>query len=157
MSYETRFPNWKEMVVEASVSTSSATAAAAKLGIKYDTYRKYALEYGCFVINPSGKGTKRKASSSRKISLEEILNGEYPQYQSSKLRPRLIDEGVFEHKCYSCNLQEWLGNKIPLELEHINGICNDHRIENLTLLCPNCHALTSTYRGKNTRLARMVE
>lgn len=44
---------------------------------------------------------------------------------------------------------EWLNEPIPLELDHINGICHDNRLENLRLLCPNCHAKTSTYRGKN--------
>ena len=52
-------------------------------------------------------------------------------------------------KCYNCNLTNWLGFNIPLELEHINGDNRDNRIENLILLCPNCHALTPTYRGKN--------
>lgn len=56
------------------------------------------------------------------------------------------------HKCESCNLEEWLGNKIPLELDHINGVNNDNRIENLRILCPNCHALTPTYRGKNIKV-----
>lgn len=45
----------------------------------------------------------------------------------------------------------WNGELIPLELEHINGINNDNRLENLTLLCPNCHAQTPTYRGKNIK------
>ena len=157
MSYETRFPNCKEMVEEASKSTLSASAAAAKLGIKYDTYKKYAIEYGCFVKNPSGKGTKKTTPSSKKIPIDQILLGNYPEYQSSKLRPRLIEEKIFEHKCYSCGFSEWLGGAIPLELEHKNGISNDHRLDNLTLLCPNCHALTDTYRGKNTKLARMVK
>ena len=156
MSYESRFPNWEEMVKDASSSSKSATEAAAKLGVKYDTYRKYALQYNCFVINPSGKGTK-KAPSAKKIPIDEILLGKHPQYQSNKLRIRLIQEKIFEHKCYCCGNTEWQKNPIPLELEHKNGVSNDHRLENLTLLCPNCHSFTSTYRGKNTRLARMVE
>lgn len=66
-----------------------------------------------------------------------------------RLKQRLIKEGIFVHKCYNCNLTEWMTKIIPLELEHINGDKFDNRIENLTLLCPNCHALTPTYRGKN--------
>ena len=71
---------------------------------------------------------------------------------SSKLRPRLIKEGIFEKKCYKCNLTKWLDNPIPLELEHINGDGFDYRKENLTLLCPNCHALTPTYRRRKSSL-----
>ena len=48
-----------------------------------------------------------------------------------------------------CERSEWLGEPIPLELHHLNGERTDHRIDNLQLLCPNCHALTDTYRAKN--------
>lgn len=147
MSYETKYPNWKELVIEASKNSKSASDAAAILDIKYDTYKKYAVKYECFITNQSGKGTTK--SSGSKIPLEDILNGEHPQYQSNKLRHRLLEESYFQYKCYSCNLTEWLNKPIPLELEHIDGNSSNHKLENLTLLCPNCHAFTTTYRGKN--------
>lgn len=56
------------------------------------------------------------------------------------------------HCCESCNLSKWKDNLIPLELEHINGNSLDHKYSNLKLLCPNCHALTSTYRRKKSSL-----
>jgi Zn finger protein HypA/HybF involved in hydrogenase expression len=83
-----------------------------------------------------------------KFPLEQVLVKD-SIYQSNKLRIRLIKEGYFEHKCYTCNLAIWNELPIPLELEHKNGINSDHRLENLTLICPNCHAQTITYRGKN--------
>lgn len=52
------------------------------------------------------------------------------------------------HRCENCKLSNWLDNLIPLELEHINGNSLDNEINNLKLLCPNCHALTPTYRRK---------
>jgi len=55
------------------------------------------------------------------------------------------------HKCESCSNTEWLGDPIPLELEHIDGNNKNQVKENLLLLCPNCHAKTSTYRGKNIK------
>ena len=70
-------------------------------------------------------------------------------FQSNKLRKRLINEGYLEPVCSSCSLTEWQGVPIPLELDHINGTNTDNRLMNLRLLCPNCHALTSNYRGKN--------
>ena len=54
-----------------------------------------------------------------------------------------------EKKCECCGNTEWLGKPIPLELHHINGINSDNRIENLEILCPNCHSFTENYRGLN--------
>ena len=71
------------------------------------------------------------------------------RYRTSTLRQRLIDEGLKSHRCEECGLSEWNERPIPLELEHVNGDRWDNRIENLKLLCPNCHALTPTYRGRN--------
>lgn len=86
--------------------------------------------------------------SSRAVPLEQILV-KGSKFQTNKLRIRLIREGYKDHVCEVCNLTEWMGYPIPLELDHINGINDDHRIENLRLVCPNCHAQTDTYRGKN--------
>ncbi|NVO83461.1 HNH endonuclease signature motif containing protein [Hymenobacter terrestris] len=65
------------------------------------------------------------------------------------LKNRLLKALLKNHQCEVCNLTEWNGQLIPLELHHLNGVNNDHRLENLQLLCPNCHAQTSNYRGRN--------
>lgn len=67
------------------------------------------------------------------------------------LKNRLLSEGVFQRKCYSCDLTIWIDVPIPLELEHIDGNHDNNKLENLTLLCPNCHALTPTYRRRNKK------
>ena len=85
-----------------------------------------------------------------KKSLEELLT-KNSHTQSHKLRLRLLREGIFEHKCYKCGRKTWNGEEIPLDLEHINGDNTDNMLENLTMLCPNCHAQTPTYRGKNKK------
>lgn len=81
--------------------------------------------------------------------LEDILVAGAAIGQTSTLRRRLIEEGVKEARCESCGRDSWLDGPIPLELDHINGDRRDNRLENLRLLCPNCHALTDTYRGRN--------
>ncbi len=70
-------------------------------------------------------------------------------YQSFKLRQRLVSEGLKAAQCEECLATTWNGRPVPLELEHVNGRNDDNRLENLKLLCPNCHAQTPTYRGKN--------
>ncbi len=69
--------------------------------------------------------------------------------KSYALKERLFEENFFEKKCYSCGGSEWLGHQIPLELHHIDGDPKNNSLNNLVVLCPNCHAQTSNYRGKN--------
>jgi 5-methylcytosine-specific restriction endonuclease McrA len=60
---------------------------------------------------------------------------------------------ILEYKCVNCGCDgNWQGGKISLEIDHENGDNTDNTIENLRYLCPNCHALTDTYRGKNKAL-----
>lgn len=68
---------------------------------------------------------------------------------TSKLRVRLLREGVLADECSGCARDTWEGAPIPLELDHVNGDRTDNRLQNLRLLCPNCHAGTPTYRGRN--------
>jgi 5-methylcytosine-specific restriction endonuclease McrA len=97
--------------------------------------------------NQSGKGfTKHK----QKWSLEEYLQNS-ASVQSNKIRHKLLDEGIKEHKCECCGLTTWLEKPIPLELHHIDGDRTNNTLENFQLLCPNCHAFTDSYRGKNSR------
>jgi len=134
-------------VIEAS-KQPSATKAAAVLGVQYDTYRRHAKRLGVWKTNPGGKGmTKNKSEYA--IPLNEILDGKHPQYQTYKLKLRLLREKYFERNCESCKLSEWLGEPISLELDHKDGNKYNHKFKNLRLLCPNCHAQTHTYRGKN--------
>lgn len=80
--------------------------------------------------------------------LSQILV-ENSYYQSNKLRIRLLKAGIKSYKCEVCNNSVWNNKPIPLELDHINGINTDNRLENLRFICPNCHAQTDSYRGKN--------
>jgi Zn finger protein HypA/HybF involved in hydrogenase expression len=65
------------------------------------------------------------------------------------VRERIIKKNLLEYKCSICGIKTWNGKQLSLELDHINGINNDNRLENLRFLCPNCHSQTSTYGAKN--------
>ena len=69
----------------------------------------------------------------------------------ARLKERLVKEGILEYKCAECGISKWNNKPLSLHLDHINGINNDHRIENLRFLCPNCHSQTDTYAGKNRK------
>lgn len=89
----------------------------------------------------------------RCIPLSMILLENSCYTNIARLKIRLLREGLLEPKCYGegCGLSEWKGKPLALQLDHINGRKFDHRIENLRLLCPNCHSQTETSAGKNKR------
>lgn len=85
------------------------------------------------------------------IPLFELLKENRP-YSSSKLKNRLVSEGLKEDVCEICGQKpEWNGMPLKLQLDHINGDHNDNRLENLRIICPNCHTQTETFGNKRTK------
>lgn len=125
--------------------------ASIKTGMAYSTFIRKAKKLGCYKPNQGGKGTKK--SKTAKIPLEEILSGYHPEYQTYKLKRRLVKEGLIKDECSICGWNEKSKDRdlTPCELDHINGDPTDHRLENLRMLCPNCHSLTETYRFRRGR------
>lgn len=85
------------------------------------------------------------------MSIEEafIENGSLTSY---KLNRKIRKYNLKEYKCSKCGISDWLGQELSLHLDHINGINNDNRLDNLRFLCPNCHSQTNTYCGKNKKV-----
>lgn len=110
---------------------------------------KYNIDTSHFCID----NTERKVG--RKYTAEDIFK-ENSDYQKSKLKKKLVEYGYREWKCERCGRSEWEEEKIPLEVHHINGVNNDNRLENLQLLCPNCHAITDNYCGKNIKKENLL-
>jgi len=131
------------------VSNSITMAQASiKLGLHFNTFKRIAVSLGVYKPNPSGKGLK-KDMSLKSIPLNEILSGKHPSYQTYKLKNRMLKENIIENVCSICGIDEWNGKQINLELDHIDGVRSNHNLNNLRLLCPNCHSQTDTYRSKN--------
>lgn len=136
-----------EDFVRVCIESKSMAKAASALGLHFNSFKKRAIELDCYKTNQSGIGFPK--SRREKVPINEILEGLHPHFQTFKLKLRLIKNRVLVYKCAICAIDSWNGSTISLELDHIDGNRLNHRLENLRLLCPNCHSQTSTYRAKN--------
>lgn len=123
--------------------------AAAKLNMEYATFREYAIKLGCFKPNQGGRGMHKKAAKS--YDIQDILDGKHPGYQTYKLKNKLISAGIKQNICECCGITDWNGKPLNMELHHIDGNTSNNKLENLQILCPNCHAQTDTFRAKNKK------
>lgn len=89
-----------------------------------------------------------KTSPSKLVKPSELLK-ENSKHCRNVLRRYIIQNNLIPYKCAICGTKEWNGKTLSLELDHINGINNDNRLENLRFLCPNCHSQTTTYGSRN--------
>lgn len=88
------------------------------------------------------------------MPIERLLTG--PRNRSH-VKGRLLHAGLLKNECAMCGLSRWHGKALSLHLDHINGVRDDHRLENLRMLCPNCHSQTETYGGRNMKRRRRLQ
>ncbi|KKS64616.1 hypothetical protein A3A14_00195 [Candidatus Daviesbacteria bacterium RIFCSPLOWO2_01_FULL_43_38] len=123
-------------------------------GGNYFQIAKYFKEYGLDVSHFKGKGWNKglRGIGKPRLTLEQILIVS-SNFQSYKLKKRLFLAELKNEKCEECGwVKRSVDGRIPLELDHINGDCRDNRLENLRVLCPNCHSLKPTHRGRNKKV-----
>lgn len=145
---------WTDEQLKEAVSGSKTMAEVArKLGMKAygantKTIKKWIakLELSTNHFLSRGEQLKLTMSKNKKLTHEQIFSKN--DLDRKYVKSIIINDRLIEYKCSICNLVEWQGKQLSLHLDHINGINNDNRLENLRFLCPNCHSLTDTYCGK---------
>lgn len=145
---------WDKKELEEAVKASiSYSGVLRRLNIPIQgqnssTLKKKIQEYN---IDTSHFTFKSEIPSKSYIEVSMYLNSD-KQIGSSKLKKKLLKEGIKQNKCEICGIDSWLGKPITLQLHHINGDHNDNSLENLQLLCPNCHSQTDNFCGSaNTK------
>jgi transposase-like protein len=112
-----------------------------RFGVSRGAWNK-AIKRGEFKTRPSGR------------PLAELLA---TAKSRTNVKRRLLASGLLENRCEDCGLSEWLGEPLTVQIDHINGVKTDYRLENLRMLCPNCHSQTETHGIRNRRLKRLQE
>lgn len=137
----------KEYIIEKLTAGTSRAAICREFNCRYDTLRVRLKEWGVdHLKNQGSRGVQGIGS----VPVVEYFNT-HRYIKSHTLKLKLIEEGYREYKCEKCENTVWNNLPIPLELHHINGINHDNRLENLQVLCPNCHAQTPNHAGKGKR------
>lgn len=130
------------------------------IGSNYKTLQRRFIEdsidWQKFKDNKTTKGKRRVSYSKSQVENLLIQNSSYTSRQT--LKRKIIEYGLLENKCNICGLDPvWNNKKLVMVLDHINGIANDHRIENLRFLCPNCNSQTDTFAGRNLKYQYTID
>ena len=148
----------KKQLNELIEKNNSLSGILRDMGIKcnsgnYQTLHRYANKFDLYlgdILNDNSKYIGQQNGVTYKLS--EILIKDSSYGNTHCLKNRLFNEGIKERKCEKCGQDEWWnGEKMSLILDHINGVHNDNRIENLRIVCPNCNATFPTHGGRNRK------
>jgi hypothetical protein len=151
-----KYKHTKEELIEAVKQSQSIAALCRFLKIRpvggnYKTLHHKIKSWEIDTSHFTGKGWNvgLKFKPNKETPIKEILVENSNYVTGTKLKKRLFKEGLKQEICEMCGINEWNGQKLVLEIDHINGNNLDHRIENIRILCPNCHSQTPTNKGKN--------
>lgn len=155
-------PHWRKQTLSKAVRAStSIRQVLTRLGLKeaggnYEYCARYIQQYRLSTDHFTGRGWAKGRSVPRKpvYAIDDLLV-KGSSFSSHKLKLRLFAAGLKVPSCEECGWSKSTPEgRTPVELDHINGDSKDNRLENLRILCPNCHSLKPTHRGSNIRLRR---
>lgn len=146
----------KEQIEEAVKESTNYREVLRKLGIKIsgnngETLKRKIQE---FDIDISHFTFHAKTLSTKKDVFSYLKQNS--SIHTSKLKQKLLDAGLKENKCEICGCQYWRDKIIICQLHHINGDNTDNRLENLQMLCPNCHSQTDNYCGQANKAEKPI-
>ena len=152
-----------DQLVKAVASNFSIASVLRDLGLKvtganYGTVHRTVKELNLSTSHWTGQGHLRGKTHNWNavVSLETALVENSPYVSTYNLKKRLLKAGLLAYNCSECGINTWQDRPLALQLDHRNGINNDNRLENLRLLCPNCHSQTETFAGKNKSRSRGI-
>ena len=119
---------------------------AQQLNCKQETLNSYLKKMG---IEYKGQQSKKGQVKGTSYKTAEYYISNNKVITSSRLRDKLIRDGIKKSCCELCGLSEWMGHLLPLELHHKNGDHYDNELSNLEILCPNCHSIQAGNSGAN--------
>lgn len=153
----------EEQLREAIVNNTSCRRALLSLGLygegsNYRTVKRIIKILNLDTSHWTGRGHLKGKSHSyvKAIPLKDVLVKD-SHYSIGRLKSRLVSEGILKYECALCFISNWNEKALSLHLDHINGINDDNTLENLRLLCPNCHSQTDTYTGRNIKKAKQLK
>lgn len=152
----------KELLENIVPRCISMAGVLRELGLKisggnYSHIKGVIISFGIDTSHFLGMAATRGISPAIKLTKQDFMDkylrvlNRSASVNTHNIKLRLIAFGILEARCNNCHGEKWLGGTIPLELHHINGDRWDNRIENIELLCPNCHALTSNNSGRKNK------
>ena len=141
-----------DQLKETVLSSTSVHQVLEKLGIKscggnYATFYKLIKKYHISTNHFLGQRSNLGKTFSSKRPISDYLKNKYT-ISSHKLRLRLIKEGYLDAKCHLCGIRTWQNNPLSFELHHVDGDSLNNKLENLWLVCPNCHSQTKSFRRR---------
>lgn len=157
-----RFKKWNEQDLRDFISKSKTKSdVIRKMGLllrpgNFKTLDRYVKIHN-IDISHFDRYFHNNRFNNRKYTNEEMFIANSSYTNGKGIKNRLIREGLKEYKCEKCgNIGEWNGEKLNLQIDHINGINTDNSIDNLRFLCPNCHSQTETFCSKNRDNGKVV-